>query len=89
MSRFDKIANRVAAKTEGFSEISFKVKGDAANSLVRMLHHIKSTGSIGHSFQIVVDPDSSEYRETYGFDGDGADRIDDIRVDGKPAPDEK
>jgi hypothetical protein len=66
-------------------EVSFKIKGDGKRSIVEMLDYIAGIGSVGHSFEIVVDPESSEYRETFGFDGDGADRIDDIKIDGKKA----
>jgi len=66
-------------------EVSFKIKGDGKSDIVEMLKRISDIGGIGHSFEIVVDPESSEYRETFGFDGDGADRIDDIKIDGKKA----
>lgn len=66
-------------------EVSFRVKGDGKRSILEMLKHIADTGGVGHSFEIVVDPESSDYRQVFGWDGDGADRIDDIRVDGEAA----
>jgi hypothetical protein len=59
------------------------VTGDAPETLVRMFNHIKSITTVGHSFPIVVDPDDSEYKETFGMDGDGADHIVKIELDGK------
>ena len=83
--RIEKIAGRIAAD-KATVNISFTVQGDASDSLVRMLRHIQKLGDMGHSFAIVVDPDNSEYRETFGFDGDGSDRIDEILVDETPLP---
>jgi hypothetical protein len=83
--RIEKIAGRIAAD-KATVNISFTVQGDASDSLVRMLRHIQKLGDTGHSFAIVVDPDNSEYRETFGFDGDGSDRIDEILVDETPLP---
>ena len=46
---------------------------------------LATIGGFGHSFQIEVDPESADYKQTFGWDGDGADRIDDIKIDGKKA----
>ena len=70
----------------GFYDVAFRVKGDALYSLLKLLRHCERIGGIGHSFQIVLDPDNSEYRKTVGFDGDGDDRIKDIQVGGKTLP---
>jgi len=43
---------------------------------------------MGHSFVIVADPNNSEYREEFGFDGDGSDRVEDVKVNGVPVPKE-
>jgi len=64
-------------------EVTFKTKGDAGTNMARMLNHIADTAAGGHSFDIVVDPDDSEYTKKFGFDGDGADGIFDVEVDGK------
>lgn len=64
-------------------EVSFRVKGDAKSEMVEMLKYISDIGGVGHSFEIVVDPDLSDYREEFFFDGDGADGIDDIKIDGE------
>lgn len=65
------------------TEVSFRVRSDAAITIPKLLDYIARLGAPGHSFSIVVDPDDSENRRSFGFDGDGADRIDDIRVNGK------
>ena len=56
---------------------------DTEGSLVRLLTYIMRTGNIGHSFDIVVDPDNKEHKMSFGWDGDGSDSIRNIRVNGK------
>lgn len=51
---------------------------DPENSLLRLLECIKKTGNVGHSFSIVVDPE--DQGEKFFWDGDGADRIDQVEV---------
>ena len=67
----------------GYSEVSFKVRGDALVSLLTLLQHCEVIGGYGHSFGIEIDPNNSEYKRTVGFDGDGSDDIKDIKLDGK------
>lgn len=47
------------------------------------IQHVQETGAIGHSFSVVVDPGDSEHEKSFGFDGDGADRILSAKVNGK------
>lgn len=54
---------------------------DYDNRLENLLNKIKSTGNIGHSFDIVVDPDNEDHKETFGWDGDGSDYIEDIKIE--------
>jgi hypothetical protein len=54
--------------------------------MLKLLRHCERGGNIGHSFSIVIDPDNSEYRKTVGFDGDGSDRIQNIKVGEKLLP---
>lgn len=54
-------------------EIVLVVRGD--NSVRKMLEYIRDTASIGHSFEVVVDPDDSQYRKVFGIDGDGNFRL--------------
>lgn len=55
-------------------EIVLRVTDDD-NSLAKMLAHIKHASEIGHSFTVVVDPDTREYTRKFGIDGDGSFRI--------------
>lgn len=65
-----------APAPEWDERISISVSGDYEPSgLRKMLEHIRDTASGGHSFNVVVDPETSEYRKTFGFDGDGAFRM--------------
>ena len=47
------------------------------------LQHVQKTGAVGHSFSIVVDPGDSDHEKSFGFDGDGADRILSAKINGK------
>lgn len=51
---------------------------DPDRSIARLLNHIKDTAAIGHSFDVVVDPDNKEFKEVFSIDGDGSDRIEGI-----------
>ena len=53
---------------------------DIDDKILNMLEHIKSTANGGHSFDVVVDPNTDNEAKFY-IDGDGMDRIIDIRVD--------
>jgi hypothetical protein len=72
---------------EGFATVTFKIKGDALHSLLKLLKQCEYNGNVGHSFNIEVDPHGGEDKRSVGFDGDGADKIKDILVNGKPLPD--
>ena len=69
------------AMTEEFTKVEFLVKGDEGQ-MAKMIEHIRSSAIVGHSFEIVVDPDSDETRKFYA-DGDGAFFIKDVKVDGR------
>lgn len=51
---------------------------DSENSLLELLKYIKANGNGGHSFEIVVDPDSKDNKKSFFWDGDGPDRITEI-----------
>lgn len=94
MNRLDRIASRVAGRVvagmkfepddKGFVEVSCQVKGDGLWSVLKLLRNFQYHGGIGHSFGVVSDPDMSEYRMEVGWDGDGADQLKDIKVNGDP-----
>ena len=54
---------------------------DPDNSLEDLLNYIKINGNPGHSFSIIVDPDSKESTKKFSWDGDGSDYIKDIKVE--------
>lgn len=53
---------------------------DQDDTLEKLLDCVKKTGNIGHTFNIVVDPESKEGAEKFEWDGDGSDAIFDIQV---------
>lgn len=52
---------------------------DGEDNLERLLNHIKNIGNTGHSFSIIVDPESDDTEKFY-WDGDGSDNIREINV---------
>jgi len=70
---------RVTAYTSE-AKVIVECSQSGAEQLQKLLDYIKSTGGIGHSFHIVVDPEDSEFKNTFGWDGDGADSIEKITV---------
>jgi len=63
-------------------EITVKLR-DPDNELVRMIDHIMHSANIGHSFEVVVDPDMREYRKSFFMDGDGSFYIKEVKKNGK------
>lgn len=57
-------------------------RGDGFIHLAEMINYIAKNGNGGHSFDIVVDPDSSN-EESFGWDGDGSDFIKKVLLDEK------
>ena len=54
--------------------LTVSVRGDDGG-LRKLLAYIRDTAGIGHSFDVVVDPDDSEHRKRFDIDGDGAFRM--------------
>ena len=54
---------------------------DRDNKLENLLKHIQEVGNVGHSFDILVDPDPNGETKKFGWDGDGSDYIKDIKVE--------
>ena len=52
----------------------------AVEELLPLLRHLQACGAIGHSANIVVDPDMKERKENFFFDGDGSSGIGEIRI---------
>ncbi len=53
---------------------------DQDDSLENLIEYIRVTANPGHSFSVVVDPDMSEHRKSFGIDGDGSFFIKKIKV---------
>jgi hypothetical protein len=68
--------------------ITMGIKGDAESKIAKLLHHISNHCAMGASRDWgIVDGDSDEKHLRVGFDGDGADKLIDVKVDGKPVKD--
>ena len=55
---------------------------DSNGQLAELLSYIRHNGNGGHSFVIIVDPDLRENTKRFSWDGDGSDRIEEIKVNG-------
>ena len=55
---------------------------DSNGQLAELLNYIRHNGNGGHSFVIIVDPDLKENTKRFSWDGDGGNRIDEIKVNG-------
>lgn len=55
---------------------------DPDRRLANLLNYIRHNGNGGHSFTIIVDPDLRENTKRFSWDGDGGDRINEIKVNG-------
>lgn len=60
-------------------EITVKVR-DPDNQLIKLITYIKQLAGPGHSFSVIVDPDSSENRKSFGMDGDGSFAIQEVML---------
>lgn len=60
--------------------IEVKVRKTTESDLKEMLEYIGKNGNTGHSFRIVVDPDTKENTKEFYWDGDGADYIESVTV---------
>lgn len=56
---------------------------DRERSLVRLLQDIKNKANVGHSYEVITDPDDTENKGRFGIDGDGGFHINEIQEDGK------
>lgn len=66
---------------QGDKKIEFEASDEAAESLVPLLKELRKMGSQGSSRNIKID--DWDGRSSFGFDGDGASKIGEIKVDGQ------
>ena len=72
----------MAIPVEKMTELVITLR-DPDYQLVRLIEYIRVLAGPGHSFEVVVDPDMSENKKSFGMDGDGAFYIKDIKMNGK------
>lgn len=71
----------VSSQSESNKMPSITVETSNPEKLTKILDMIKTTGNVGHSFSIVIDPDDQNSdKRTFGWDGDGSDRIGNIEI---------
>jgi len=54
---------------------------DPDDRLINLINHISKSSAPGHSFDVIVDPESSEEKR-FGIDGDGCFYIKNLKLDG-------
>ncbi len=96
LERLKVTANFEDGKYTGETEISFTVSGEAQFMLPRLLKALAFLGSAGAGRVLTIEDmcasADGRYKEgdlQFYFDGDGPDKITDIRVNGKPYKEEK
>lgn len=55
---------------------------DGDSQLLQLIEYIRILAAPGHSFDVIVDPDSSENRRSFFMDGDGSFYIKNVKLDG-------
>lgn len=61
------------------------VAAKGESGLIDLIEYIAGIGNSGHSFEIVVDPENSDTKKNFYFDGDGSDYIDEVSVEDNDA----
>lgn len=71
-------------KANEFYADAFKIEifcsAQAVEELLSLLKSIQHQGAIGHSADIIIDPDSKDKAQGFFFDGDGSSKIQEIKV---------
>lgn len=62
---------------------------DAEGTIENILKALQGRGNGGHSFSVTVDEDGEDGGDKFGWDGDGSDYIEDIKVETLPKDDKK
>jgi hypothetical protein len=77
-----KYLNHLKGDKQEFNIVEVEFR-DPDNSFIEMIKYIGSSANAGHSFEVVVDPDSKEGRKSFGIDGDGSFYLKTIKVNGR------
>ena len=71
-------------KANEFYADAFKIEifcsKQAIEDLLPLLRSLQAQGSVGHTANVVIDPESRERAEAFCFDGDGSSKIQEIKV---------
>lgn len=68
-----------SAKNTNTTKLKLDVS-DPDKNIRKLLEYISDLSTQGHSFRVIVDPDDSEFKKSFGIDGDGCDQIYGIQV---------
>lgn len=74
-----RLQEAVPKNTDGLKTITLTTR-DNNNNLENLLEVIKSYSTMGHTFEVIVDPEDSEMKKSFYIDGDGSDQLFDIQV---------
>lgn len=74
----EKVAEDKAPKKKSLTGGYFVFCNDADGTLKRLIEAIGKHGNGGHSYEIVLDPDYKDEKESFFWDGDGSDRIESV-----------
>jgi hypothetical protein len=77
-----KYLNHLKSDKQEFDTVEVEFR-DPDNSFIEMIQYIGSTANVGHSFEVVVDPDDSDTRKSFGIDGDGSFYLKSIKFNGR------
>ena len=71
IKEYNKVNNTIEIECNSFTIKEF---------LLPIIEYIRDIGNGGHSFEIIVDPESSENKKSFFFDGDGSHSIKNIKL---------
>jgi len=83
-----KYLNFLKGDEKGFDEITIKIR-DPEHQMIKFLIAARSAANAGHSYTVVLDAETAEYKQEFGFDGDGLFFIKDIKFNGRKLEDKK
>lgn len=79
-SKLTRRAQKTINKAVGPTRRYMILANDPDSHLLELINYIRQNGAGGHSFGIDVDPDDTENKRSFFFDGDGSDRIEAVTV---------
>lgn len=61
--------------------ITFEVRNDYDGDIEDLIRTIETASKVGHSFEIIVDPNDKEYEKKFYIDGDGGTNIMNVKIE--------